>query len=404
MLTVPQALQAVLSVVTRMPAVRVPLADALGCTAAEPVACDLDMPPWDKSIVDGYAVRAADAPGPDVRLAVVGQVPAGRMPDCSVGPGQAVKIMTGAPVPPGADAVVMVEKTRAVADPDGDAVELSGPLKPGQNIAPRGLDVRAGTVVVPAGAVLTAARIGALAAAGAAQPLVFARPRVAVLATGDEIVEVSARPTGAQIRNSNSHSLAAQVRTAGCPVEVFPPAADEAAAFRAAAAEALSRSEVLILSGGVSMGDYDLVPGVLAEMGVTIRAHKVAVKPGKPFLLGTAPGGKLVFGLPGNPVSTFVCFELFVRPALRAMTGHPQPVTPEVSAATLTALAANGDRQTYLPAALVREGGGLRVRKLDGKGSADLFTLAEADALIVRPINAPAAAEGDMVPVLPIPG
>jgi molybdopterin molybdotransferase len=259
--------------------------------------------------------------------------------------------------------------------------------------------------VLGVGALLGPAQIAALAAVGVAEPPVFGAPRVAVLATGDEIVDIAVKPAGAQIRNSNSHGLAAQVRALGFPADVLPTARDTAESLSASIRRGLS-ADVLVLAGGVSMGAYDLVPRVLAAEGVEIHAHKVAVKPGKPFLLGTASGGKLVFGLPGNPVSTFVCFELFVAPALRKMAGHAEPVRPTVPAAAASALPAGSDRKTYLPARLTRRPGAggceWAVERVGWHGSADLFGLAQANALLIRDINAPAAGPGTIVDVLPL--
>jgi molybdopterin molybdotransferase len=398
MLTVEQALELVLARAPRLPAERVDLAAAAGRVLAEPVAADRDMPPWDKSAMDGFAVRAVDCPAGPVRLEVIGEIAAGRTAAVPLRPGTAMRIMTGAPLPTGADAVVMVEKTRT----DGAFVLLDGPVKSGQSVSPRASDIAAGATVLPAGAVITAAGIGALAAVGAVSPAVYRVPSVAVLATGDEIVEIDRVPAGAQIRNSNSWALAAQVRAVGCPVTVLPPARDEPEHLAASIGRGLEH-DVLILSGGVSMGEYDLVPAALTRAAVTIHAHKVAMKPGKPFLLGTAGAGTLVFGLPGNPVSTFVCFELFVAPALRRMAGHAEPVRPPVPAVSVGALPAGTDRKTYLPARLTRRAGqgpAYSVERLEWHGSADIFGPARADGLLIREIAAPAAGPGTIVEVM----
>lgn len=353
-----------------------PLAEALGRVLAEDVRADLDSPPFTKSLMDGYAVRAAD--GVNLRLTAV--VAAGDPPGATVGPGEAVRIFTGAPLPDGADAVVMVEKTEPAEPKIGEAVRLTEPVKPGQNVLPRGREMRAGDAVLPAGTAITPAAVGLLAGVGRATIAAVRPPRVAVMATGSELVEADAKPGPGQIRNSNGPMLVAQAARSGAMPRYLGIGRDDPNVLAAMVREGLANSDVLILAGGVSVGAFDLVPGVLRDLGVEAHFHKVRMKPGKPLLFGTR-GGKLVFGLPGNPISSFVCCELFVRPALRALAGHRDPGPNTVTLPLGEPLSAKNDRPTYHPAKLE----GTAVRPLPWFGSADLRALLTADALLVLP-------------------
>ncbi len=382
MLSVAEAQAVVLRHARPLPPEVRPLAPAaLGLVLAEDVASDLDMPPYDKAMMDGFAVRAADLPEGRGTLRVVEEITAGRTPRRPVGPGEAARIMTGAPMPAGADAVVMVERTRP-AD-DGRVVIEDRPPVPGQNVLPRAREMRRGETVLAAGTVLRPQELGLLATVGRAQARVHPAPAVAVLATGDELVEADATPGPGQIRNSNGPMLAGQVSRAGGVPRSLGIAPDRAEALRDLVAEGL-RSPVLILSGGVSAGKLDLVPGVLQELGVTAHFHKVVMKPGKPVLFGSR-GDQLVFGLPGNPVSSLVCFELFVRPALRVLGGHADP-GPRLLRATLAEeYAYRTDRPTYHPARLEAGEGGWEVRAVPWFGSPDLRGLTRANAFVLFP-------------------
>ena len=357
------------------------------------------MPPYDKAMMDGYAVRAADLAGGRGELAVVEEVMAGQTPRLPVGEGQATRIMTGAPMPAGADAVVMVERTCAT---DGGRVAIDDPgLHPGRNIVMRGREMRRGDVVLRAGAVLRPQEIGLLATVGRATASVIPSPRVAVLSTGDEVVEPPASPGPGQIRNSNGPMLLAQAARAGGRPHYLGVARDRIDSLRPLVAEGL-QADVLLLSGGVSAGKLDLTPGVLQEAGVVAHFHKVEMKPGKPVLFGTHERGDgrpptLVFGLPGNPVSSFVCFELFVRPALRRLRGLPDS-DPTVSALLAEDFAYRTDRPTYHPARLEVGDGGWRVRAVPWFGSADLRGLLAMDALVVFPPGDHRHAGGDALP------
>jgi molybdopterin molybdotransferase len=360
----------------------VPLAEALDRALAEDVASDVDSPPHDKSIVDGYAVRSADLVSPATVLTVLEEVVAGAIPTRAVVPGAATRIMTGAPLPDGADAVVMVEQTELV---DPGSVRIVVPrITTGQNITRRAASMRRGETVLEAGHVVRPIEVGLLAEVGRSQVVVFRRPRVAVLPTGNELVSPAEFPAAGQIRNSNGAMLLAAVRRAGCEPTDLGIGRDDREFLRRLIGEGL-QSDVLLISGGVSAGVLDLVPGVLAELGVRQVFHKINLKPGKPLWFGvleTDDAARLVFGLPGNPVSSLVCFELFVQPALRAMAGHAFEPRRTIAARLSADFQQRGDRVTYHPGRLNRSAGTTKVEPLLWKGSGDLRSLAAADGLI----------------------
>lgn len=355
----------------------------LGRVLAVDVRADLDSPPFNKSLRDGYAVRSVDCGAANPELRVVAEIPAGVVPTVRIGPGECVRIFTGAPIPDGADAVVMQEATRELA---GGLVWILERVKPGQWIFPRGHEMRAGEVVIPAGTQLNPAALGLFAAVGTAEVPVFPWPRVAVLATGDELVTADVQPGPGRIRNSNGPMLTAQAAQAGAVVRDLGIGRDDPDELRARIGAALDDSEVLILAGGVSVGKFDLVPGILQELGVVRHFHQIRMKPGKPLFFGTW-SGTLVFGLPGNPVSAFVCFELFVRPALRTLAGHADPSPRVVKLPLAEAIAETNDRPTYRPAKLEPADVGWTVRPLPWAGAPDLRGLQPADALIVLPVG-----------------
>jgi molybdopterin molybdotransferase len=381
MLTVAEAQAIVLRNTRPRPAVTAALTPAaLGAVLAEDVVSDLDMPPYDKAMMDGYAVRSADLPDGRAVLTVIEEVTAGRTPQRALAPGQATRIMTGAPIPAGADAVVMVERTRI----EGDRVAIEDrPPQPGSNVMPRGREMRCGETVLAAGAVLRPQEFGLLATVGRTSAAVHPAPRVAVLSTGDEVVEAGERLGPGQIRNGNGPMLCAQVARAGALPHYLGIARDRLESLRPLIAEGL-RADVLVLSGGVSAGKLDLVPGVLEEAGVRPHFHKVEMKPGKPVLFGSR-GETAVFGLPGNPVSALVCFELFVRPALRRLAGHAEPGPFVARAALAEDFAYRTDRPTYHPAALDGNGSQWRVRPVPWFGSPDLRGLTRANAFVLFP-------------------
>jgi molybdopterin molybdotransferase len=352
----------------------------LGAVLAEDIISDLDMPPHDKALMDGYAIRSADLAAARAMLTVIEEVTAGRMPARSLQAGQATRIMTGAPIPQGADVVVMIERTR----PEGDRVIIEdGGLRPGQNIMRQGREMRRGETVLDRGSVLRPQELGVLATVGRATVAMHPAPAVAVLCTGDEIVEAAQTPEPGQIRNGNGPMLCAQVARAGGEPNYLGIARDCLDQLRPLVLQGL-RADVLVLSGGVSAGKLDLVPGVLQEAGVAPHFHKVELKPGKPVFFGTR-GETLVFGLPGNPVSALVCFELFVRPALRRLAGHAD-AGPSIAKARLAEdFAYRTDRPTYHPAWLDTGEQGWRVRAVPWHGSPDLRGLTGANAFVIFP-------------------
>ncbi len=381
MLTVAEAQAVVLRTARPRPPVTAALTPAaLGSVLAEDVVSDLDMPPYDKAMMDGYAVRCADLPDGRASLAVVEEVTAGRTPQRSLAAGQATRIMTGAPIPAGADAVIMIERTRA----EGQRVVIEDrPPQPGLNIMPRGREMRCGETVLAAGSVLRPQEFGLLATVGRTKVELYSAPRVAVLSTGDEVVEAGERPGPGQIRNGNGPMLCAQVARAGGLPHSLGIARDQLDSLRPLIEEGL-RADVLVLSGGVSAGKLDLVPGVLQEAGVQPHFHKVNMKPGKPVFFGSR-GETLVFGLPGNPVSALVCFELFVQPAQRRLAGHAEPGPLLARAALAEDFAYRTDRPTYHPALLDVDQSQWRVRPVPWFGSPDLRGLARANAFVIFP-------------------
>jgi molybdopterin molybdotransferase len=346
--------------------------------------------------MDGYAVRAADLGAAANRLRCVGEVAAGGMSDREVGAGEAMAIMTGAPLPRGADAVVPVEQRRAT---DGEHVVLDGPATAGRFIARRGSECRAGQAVLARGVKLEAATLAVAASVGAAVLDVYARPRAALLTTGDEIVPFDRAPGPGQIRNSNSTMLAALLRRLGSEVADHGIVADDHAQIRDAIAGGLRESDVLFITGGMSMGAYDFVPHVLRELNVDLKITKLRIKPGKPFVFGVAPAGKFVFGLPGNPVSGFACtLRLCSRLIARLSGGKAEERW--IHAPLSEPLAANGPREFYQPAILQSDG---TIKPLAWRSSADVHTLAAADVLLVRPENESAQPAGTLVRLLEIP-
>ncbi len=361
------------------------LADAAARVLAEDCSSDVDMPPFDRATMDGYAVAAADTPG---ELDVVDEIAAGRGDPRPIARGRCAKIMTGAPVPPGADAIQQLEKTT----PNGARVRILEGVKPGQNIAPRASELRRGEVILRRGQLLRPPEIAVLATIGRARVRVHRGPRCAVFATGSELVEPPAAPGPGQIRNSNAHSVAAQVRALGLACDVLPVARDSVDDLRARIRDGMSR-DVLVISGGVSAGDYDLVPPALEAEGVRCLVHQVRLRPGRPFYFGRRDR-KVVFALPGNPVSSYVTFEVFVRPFLGRMMGGDFS-RPMVRARLADALPKKHDRVQYLPARL--EAGAVRI--VPWKGSGDIFALTRANALAIQPIDC-ALREGDVIDVM----
>jgi molybdopterin molybdotransferase len=396
MIEVAEALAAVLEHARPRRAEMVALSPVvLGRVLAANATADRDSPPFDKSLRDGYAVQSADCTR-GAELRVIEEVPAGSLPTKTVGAGECTRLFTGAPIPDGADAVVMQEDVQ----PLGARVQITdGAVKPGQWVFPRGREMRAGDVVLPAGTVINPAAVGVLAGLGAADVPVVPWPRVAVLATGNELVGHAEEPGPGQIRNSNGPMLVSLAVRAGAVVHDLGIARDTAGELRARIEAGLDRTDVLILAGGVSVGKFDLVPGVLEELGVTPHVRQVRMKPGKPMYFGTR-GDVLVFGLPGNPVSAFVCFELFVRPALRVLAGQSDPAPRTATLPLAEAVSEVNDRPTYRPAVREPAAVGWAVRPLPWAGAPDLRGLQPADALMVLPAGDARWDVGTPVPVV----
>ena len=401
MLSVEEALEQVLSHATpKQPTLRQTHA-ALGLVLAEDVASDVDSPPHDKSVVDGYAVVSTDLVQRPAELEVLEEITAGAVPKQRVVSGKATRIMTGASLPEGADAVVMIEHSQTVpASKNLQRVQIScGTVTPGQNITRRAVCMARGQTILRSGAVLRPAEIGLLAEVGRSSVLVIDRPTAAILSTGNELVPASQIPGPGQIRNSNGPLLASAVQAAGATANELGIARDEREPLRQLVAAGL-QSDALVISGGVSAGVLDLVPSVLEELKVRQIFHKIRLKPGKPLWFGVAENGCLVFGLPGNPLSSFVCFELFVRPALARLAGRAGGGLEEVTAELACEQKHRGDRPTYQPAYLENVEGGLRVKPLKWQGSGDLRILAEANALACLPGGDREFRAGEVIRVL----
>jgi molybdopterin molybdotransferase len=378
---------------------RRPPADALGCVTAEAVVATDDVPPFANSAMDGYALQAADLAGAPSVLEVVGSVMAGDGRKVVVGPGQAVRIMTGAPIPDGADAVCMVEHTEALDD--GRRVRIEVPVAPGTAVRPRASDVAAGSEVVAAGTELTPAHLGVLARFGLETVCVHRLPRVAVLSTGDELREGPAPLPEGAIRDANRPMLVALLRASGYPTVDLGIVPDDVATLRGVLEGAAGAFDAVVTSGGVSVGDLDVVRMVLEELcGAAAHWMQVAIRPAKPLSFGMLDGRVPVFGLPGNPVSSLVSFELFAAPALRRMAGHPDPVRPRIRAVTDAALPRHPDgRVHFLRARAAVDGAGrLHVLPSGQQESHQLKALADANALVVLD-DGPGAAAGDEVEV-----
>jgi molybdenum cofactor synthesis domain-containing protein len=377
----------------------VPLSDALGRILRQDVISDLDLPPFDRSRMDGYAVRSVDIsrarPDKPAQLQEIGEAAAGQAFSGFVGVNEAVRIMTGAPVPPGADSVQKIEVTNVNAG----AVEIYEPTKPQQNITPRGVEAKAGTLMVEAGAIITPAASAVLASFGYAMVEVAHRPKLVLLSTGDELVEVWEKPQTAQIRNSNTFSLAGYAQAAGAEVLSAGIVRDDFTETKLAIAEAAAMADVVMLSGGVSMGDYDLVKPALKELGAEIFVEKVAMHPGKPTVFAKLDE-TLIFGLPGNPVSVAVAFHLFARPALLKMQGATDIYLPRVYALAAANVKGAPPRRSHQPARLAIRQGVAEVEPLKWAGSSDVVAFMQADALIVVPEDRKGYDAGELVEVI----
>jgi molybdopterin molybdotransferase len=379
MLSVEEALEAILSRVTVLGTERVDVLASLGRVLAVPIVSRREIPPWANSSMDGYAVRAEDTRA-GAALSVVGRVEAGAVPSRAVGRGEAVRIFTGAPLPPGADAVVPQEDVEAT----NGRVTLKGAVERAAYVRAAGEDVRVGERVLEAGVTLSAAEVGLLATLGHAQVSVYRRPRVAILSTGNELADLGTEPSPWQIPNTNTYSLMAQVlETGGQPISLgVAPDRLEAIEERVRRAK---DADVILSSAGVSVGELDLVREAFTRAGAELHLWRVSMRPGKPITFGSLDG-RPVFGLPGNPVSAMVTFELFVRPALLKMSGRRRLTRPRLRARALAPIANPGSRRGYLRVRLSADGDGLPGARLTGEqGSAILRSMVDADGLAVVP-------------------
>jgi molybdopterin molybdotransferase len=397
----------------------VDLLAGLGRVLAEGILADRDFPFFNRAARDGYAVRAADLAEVPARLEVVGEVKAGDWPEpgvCSVGHGQAVGIMTGAPLPAGADAVVMVEHTSLADQPAGQLVEVRRSVSVGDNFVPRGAEARAGQLLLDRGRRLDHAGIAIAASVGKSRVQVFRKPRVAVLSTGDEVVEIDATPGPAQIRNSNSYSLAAQVQNAGGEPVRLAIAPDEPRRLRALIEKSLIEKslieegldcDLLLLTGGVSMGKYDLVEQVLGELKAEFYFTGAEIQPGRPVVFGAcgsrvknSSAKKYFFGLPGNPVSTMVTFELFARPMIEALAGMTPQRLIFLRARLKSEIRTKTGLKRFLPAVLSGEFENAEVELARWQGSGDIATLARANCYVVIPPDRERIGAGEWVSLL----
>lgn len=400
MLSTEEALRTMLECAERLRPVEVPLDEAAGLILADDIEARGSVPPFTNSAMDGFAVQASDIVSATterpVRLRILEDVPAGKVAAGSVAAGTTMRIMTGAPIPPGADTVVQVELTRL----EGSEVLVLKALRPGTNVRLAGEDMKDGATVLRRGTLLRPGEVGVCAAAGHAVVSVYRRARVAILTTGTELVDVSVVPGAGQIRDANAHSLRAQVGAIAAEPLVFPRVADTREAVRAAVMQALEQADVVLTNGGVSVGDYDFVKEVLEDLGAQLVFWRVKQKPGKPMAFWTL-GSKYVVGLPGNPVSCMVCTEEYVRPMVRRMMGFPLLYRPVRSAVLDETYAKGADagRTHFVRVRLHEQDGALHAVLTGPQGSGILTSMAEAEALAIIPEDVSTIEAGSLVEV-----
>ncbi|HEY2961459.1 MAG TPA: gephyrin-like molybdotransferase Glp [Pyrinomonadaceae bacterium] len=399
MISVSEAIQIVRQHTRPLPSERVKLENALNRVLAEDIIADSDLPPFDRSQMDGYAVRAEETLDAPVRLRIVGESAAGKGWHHELKEGEAVRIMTGAPVPEGADSVQQVELTHELKD--GTVVELLEPVENGRSIVKRGEEIKAGETVLQSGTTINAAMMAVLAAFGYADVAVGQRPRVGILATGTELVSVDEKPGQDQIRDSNNYSLAAYAQLTGAVVQRLSLARDETSILKNQIARAVDECDVVVTSGGVSMGVYDVTKAALKELDAEIFFERLALRPGKPTVFARLPNGTLVFGLPGNPVSVAVTFNLFARTALLAMQGVNEPALKHETALLARSVKGNIERESYLPAQLTtNDDGELIAFPLKWGGSSDFVAFALTTALVIVPAGTRTLEANALVKVL----
>ena len=399
MIPVREAIQIILAHTSTLTPESAALSEAQNRILAQNIIADTDLPPFDRAQMDGYAVRAADVASTPARLRIVGESAAGAGWHQEMKAGEAVRIMTGAPVPAGADAVQQVELTRE----NGSHVEVLEPVAVGRSIVRQASEIKSGTTVLRAGEEINAAMIATLASFGYARVKVGARPRVAVMATGSELVEVDQKPGRDQIRDSNNYMIEAYAARCAAQVELLPLAGDDTEELKREIAQAAARSDVVITSGGVSMGVYDFTKAAFKELGAEIFFERVALRPGKPTVFGRL-GKALLFGLPGNPVSVAVTFNLFARTALLTMQGATYATLPSENAILAKDVKGSRDRESYLPGTLATSSEGqLMVEPLKWGGSSDFVAFVRATSLIIVPPDTGVLEAGTKVRVVHLP-
>jgi molybdopterin molybdotransferase len=361
---------------------------SLNLILAEDIISDIEMPPFDKSAVDGYACRKSDILS---ELEVIEIIPAGKVPGKEIHKDQCSKIMTGAPIPRGADAVMMVED---VEELDGNKIRyLKEKIK--QNICYKGEDIKKGEIVLKSGTLIKPQHIAVMATAGCVKPLVYRKIKIAVISTGDELVEPDVKPALSQIRNSNAYQLVAQAINTGAEAEYIGIAMDTEESLRSIISKAFDHADIVLLTGGVSMGDFDYVPQILSEQDVDLKFKSIAVQPGRPTLFGTK-GTQYIFGLPGNPVSSFVQFELLVKPLIFKLSGFDyRPFNLKIPLGVEYSRK-RSDRLSFVPARIESKG---EVFPLEYHGSAHINSLAQADGFIVVPIGQTCLKKGEKADV-----
>jgi molybdopterin molybdotransferase len=399
MISIEEALGIVLENIPECKTERVHFNQSQGRVFAKDITATMNIPPFNRATMDGFAVRAADVRNAPVELVLGGEARAGGGIPEMLKPNEAVAIMTGAPVPEGADAVQIVEV--CAVSPCESKVAVLEPVEPGDNIAPKGREAMMGDVIIRAGRVAGPAEIALLASFGYAEVVVYKRPAVAIIATGDELVEFNETPRPDQIRNSNTYCLAAQLRLLGIEADYLGIALDEKQDLREKILAGLER-DVLIITGGVSMGDYDFVRDVFEEIGVEILFSKVAIKPGKPTVFARK-GNRLIFGLPGNPLSSLVTFECFARPVLGRMCGMTQPELPRMYGALVEDVRQTPGRTSFLPARVDWTQNGWAVRPISWKNSADMIGFSRANATLIFPGERSLLSRGETVEIMLLP-
>jgi molybdopterin molybdotransferase len=401
MISVSEAIQIVRAQTALLPAESISLVHARGRVLAQDVVADSDLPPFDRSQMDGYAVRAEDVLNVPAKLKIVGESAAGRGWHNEMSTGEAVRIMTGAPVPSGADSVQQVELTREISN---DEVEIMETVALGRSIVRRGNEIKAGETVLQAGELISAATIAVLASFGYAEIKVGRQPKVAVLATGSELVPVDQKPGRDQIRDSNNLSISAYAEVSGAVVERLPLSGDDTSLLKRQISEAAEHSDIVVTSGGVSVGVYDFTKPALRELDAEFFFERVSLRPGKPTVFARLPNGTLFFGLPGNPISVSVTFNLFARTAILAMQGGKSPELPQDWAVLARNVKGAGERESYLPAQLsTNEEGLLIAEPLKWGGSSDFVGFVRATSLIVVPRDTGVVEAGARVRIVHLP-